>query len=389
MRILIDNSYLHSVSRCIQGNAKENTDLNNFYRFIGEIISHRSILVTAKKGESVYENTIENINIFKELGKNKTIIEYINPKNLNYISATNRVALRIQLMNLPTLVFSKKSKDINPEFKGNNPDINFHNWLIGEDKKYSSQNLEKFGSLFLPIIVVKKAKLWRKINAFINQLPEWEVSDSLVFATKIRSWIYNEISGSINASYIPSISRGHNINLNFSSPTLRKLLFTDNTIHNDFEKYFGTNNDIITSILLRNNANPIDTIKDALSLRLKIKNLREYLYKSPMLKTGDALLVYKYEKLQELIDIKNEYIENGKPLFPVESFNPVISLSSTSQEIEASIPFISSIFKTILHFRKKRLIKKMEPLLLPILQAKFSSKDDLFFDFRTNCGLYE
>ena len=387
MKILIDNSYLHSVSRCIQGKAKQDTDLNNYYRFLGEIISHRSILITAKKDETVYENTIKNIKILKDLGNSKTVVEYINPENLNYNSATNRVAISLQLMNLPTLVFTKQSEDISPNFKGNNPDINFHNWLIGKGKEFNSLNLEKYGALYIPIIVIKKAKLWNNIHRFIKELPNWEEKNSLALASKLRSWVYNEVSNSIEALYVPSISRGVNINLKFSSPSLRKLLFTDNAIHNDFEKYLNSNNNIITSILLRNNANPVEAIKDALSLRNKIKDLRNHLYRTPMLKTGDALLVYQYEKIEELVKIKNEYIENGKPVFPFDAFNPVISSSSTNQEIEATIPFISGIFKSILYFRKKRLLNKMKPLLLPILQTKFSEKGELLNDFRINCGL--
>jgi hypothetical protein len=388
MRALIDNSYLHSVARCLEGQALDESDLNNFFRFMGEIISHREILITAQKEDEVYAQTIQKIEILEDLGKTKGIIEYIPPSDLNHKSAINRAASRVKLMNMPTLTSFDKGADISPKFSNTNPDIEFHSWLKGEGTDISSNDLEKYGNRYIPILLIKLAGRWEELNRHVLESEDWDQSDSLALASKMRSWVYSEIGEAIYSTYIPSISRGININLSFSEPSMRNLVLTDQTQYGDFSELVETNNEILTGLLLRNNSNPIDSIIDALHIRKKVKPLRDLLYKRPLLKKGDALLLYRYQRIQELIKIKEDYLELGRPVFPFSAFNPVFSSSSMNQEVEASLPIISGVVKSIEHYKKKSLLSKMKPLLLPMLQAKLADNSPAE-QFRKNAGLYE
>jgi len=390
MDILIDNAYLHSVFRCFEAKARGIPDLNNFYRFIGEIISHKNIWINVNKKGTIYPQTIKAKKAIESMSSGKNIIRVMDQTKVNYDKVSMNVAQRMRKTNLNSLLRFSRGVDSIPDFDGRNPDIEFHKWLIGRNSNLSKTVSLSSGATYIPIIVVDKAGLWHNMNhKILSSEQKWSKIDSFILATRIRSWVYEEISIQRNVDYIPSITRGINSDFTFNSASIRSIILKEPNNHKEFKENLKNNHDIVSAIIARNMCNPEKCITDAFEIRDKTKKLRRYLEKHSILTRGDSIMSLKYEKVIELISLKDDYLKTGNIVFPSKCLNPTFSLSSDGQVFDGELP-VDILFKIFQYSRKKMKLRRMNPILQPVLQAKLDNTNSNKLKLlKRNCGLVD
>jgi hypothetical protein len=385
--ILIDVSYLNSAYRCLKGTASSKEDAVNFYRFLAEIIAHRNIYIKVNKDGPVYPLAVEITQFFSNYGSEGVEVKFVSNEKINYSDLIVQVVSMLQRVNKETLFSTALyNTDISPGFTvDNHPDKSFHDWLISKKAKPSKFLNSKMDGSYIPIQIADKLGL-KTYFITINK-DNWNVSNSLALAAKLRSLTYIKMANHFGLTYIPSATRGYNANWDMDSPSLRTILFRDDNNYKAFKENFSANENVISGIISRRKCVPLDCFEDAVEIRNKTKPLRDFAYNKPFLKSGDALIAHQFSKIEELKKIKDQYLSH-ESLF---DFNDLaIKLSSTSMEPwELGFPVIEGSFKFINFTRKKRLLNKLIPLLIPILQIKNSQPTKLFKKLKLNAGLDE
>lgn len=384
--VLLDVSYLQSAIRCAQGSARSNEDLINFYRFLAEIISHKNVNIVLHKNGPVFETGQACKDFLLKESHGKFEINIVDPNKINYYKIIDDLSKSLSYINSSALLINNTfSHDLSPDFSYKNQSaIDFHEWLIKGKEKIPSFAKISEGGIYAPLILASRIGLYKN---FENQNKKWNLNDSIALSSKLRTHIYLGISKSLNYNYLPSATRGYNSSIPFNDPTIRELLLGKTRTYGEFKKTLSDNENIISGVITRNNCIPIDAILDAFELREKTEELRKFLYYRPMLKSGDAFLSLKFKRLLELDKIKDEYLRNRKILFGIDAFNPAISASPTDTGIDFSLPIVTAVSKTAEYKRKKNLLKKMEILLIPILQAKMTNNRSSLRKLKSNVGL--
>ncbi len=383
--VLLDNSYLTSAYRCVKGKAESESDLQNFYRFLGEILSHKEIFVNVKLDGPVYNSTAEIINFLKSESNGCFEIKLLLQSEIDYDSILNILTNSILENNLDTLISSKYSEDIMPQFNGDNPDLNFHYWLMGNNPAIPKDVSLKHGATYLPFILADKIDFFKKFKS--SKKKNWTIEKSLAVTSKIRSLVYSEIGKKYKLIYIPSSTRAKNTQCFFNNPSLRNLLFQDELNYNDFKVNFTNNTNILTSIISRNKCVPIETLHDVFNIRKRTECVRKEIHRKPLLKKGDSLLMYQYEKIDTLRNVLDDYLDKGKTKFSLEGFNPNFSYNYMQQEFGVSFPIMDILLKALSTKKQKSTLKKLEPFIVPILQTRFQNKNEFISNLRKYAGL--
>lgn len=384
--ILIDNSYLNSAFRCIKGKATSENDLLNFFRFLGEILSHKRIFISVNPTGPVYQYTSECLEFLKRESKGNFEIETLLQSNIDYQSIIDKLSKYILDNKFDILISAKFSEDVQPQFSSSSPDILFHEWLISKDGIIPNQvNLDS-GATYTPFFLAERIDLYNNFRQM--KIKNWTLEKSLALAAKLRSLIYTEIGNSNDLIYIPSVTRALNSQYTLKTPSLRSLLINDEVNYNDFKRNFLDNKNILSAIISRNGCMPSMVLSDAFTIRDKTNPLRNQLYKKPFFKKGDSLLLYQYGELEELKNILNKYLQEGKGNFSYDDFTPSFTYDSIENEFGVSFPIIGTIAKALGISREMKLLKKLEPFILPVVQTRFENKSQLLYHLRKHSGLY-
>jgi hypothetical protein len=243
----------------------------------------------------------------------------------------------------------------------------------------------KHGATYLPIILADKIDFFKKFKSLKKK--NWTIEKSLAVTSKIRALVYSEIGIKHKLIYIPSSTRAKNTQISFNNPSLRNILFKDELNFNDFKSNFANNKNILTSIIVRNRCIPIEILRDVFSIRKKTERIRTKISKKPLLKKGDSLLMYQYEKVDELRNILDDYLNNNRNKLSLENFNPTVTYSEMQQEVGVSFPIMEILSKALKIREEKSILKKLEPFIVPILQTRFQNKNEVINNLRKNTGL--
>lgn len=382
---LADNSYLHSVSRCFERKANCENDILNFIRFIGEIISHRTICVSVKKNGPVFPKTEFIMNEINKSVIGLPIINCLDQKEIDYeilcqlASCNLSRGINYLINNIQTY------KDQNPLFyKGQNPDYKLHEILIGNTKQNKSIEGEvmKKGIESVVYKTLKNGFLLEEIRGLVQQNPQWTVSNTEALAAIIRTEIYIELCQLNNLSYLPSIGRMKIINFKEKSNFLKMIFMNSQTEENP---NLMNNSVLIRAIFANNGFNPEKVLDSALKLRHDTRNIK--ILSSN--KKGDAAVLYKYRKIEPYKKIMESFIENNEQESIFSPFIPTIAYSPIKNEFSMSFFDVGRLFGLI---GKRMIIKELNPYFIIIASFKLnnsiSNTDDLSH-LKQKCGLYE
>ena len=378
MKRMIDNTYLQSVGRCIQGDADSIDDIITFVRFIGEVIISSKIIYTADKSGPVYsisKNCQSEINEYATDG----ILHYLDKGKINKEKVFREV--RSDIENEIEFLNSKepdKKRRFEPDFeRSNNPDLIFHELLSYSKKKDVKSVKKKVPSHSSQILQILNDQVISKVRDFGESHGKWTEQQTLSLISSIRMLIYEKMSEFLDVYYLPATGRAklHSV-VNISEDN-----HISSVIEKDRKKEVSSDESLLASIVWSlvavQEGKPKEILAKAFEVRKETKEVRD-LFKPRV--CVDALCLEdsgKRDRLQKVFDALMGEIDQPSL---TDSLQPVLVLPG--------LPTISvDLTKLQEWWSYKKNSQKMKIVARLILKAKSYSEDTILDRLIYHSGL--
>lgn len=391
MDAIIDNTYLHSVGRCLDGKARNKEDCRNFLRFLGEYISSRKLYYTANKSGPVYPFTKETIKYLYYITGDQNILEFIDQDTIDYNDLCSSVIEQLRIdLEIGDIIDVQRLRE--PDFKKNSdhPDLKIHDVLTGSKKSLLKNDIDLTkGAPNTAAYIVTHKRILPQLIAYAKDHENWNINDTLGICGLVRMYLYQYLAQSQNRAYLPS----------FGFHNRRRFQRTDKQFINDpnilflFEQYdsITKNKDevgtVISSIIAAANGDPRRMIEIATEMRKNLVPLRDNFHPNKsswptgFFAKGDSWLQVAN------IDLIRRYAQVLSIITGQKSGNDdCTTLTQLSTEVLAG-PKISSIEKAVNWIRTKNNKNLLIPIASIINRTKQDDKASLKDRFYRSCGI--
>jgi hypothetical protein len=209
MRRLIDCTYLHSVTRCLRGQAAHPDDLANFLRVVGELMLADCLMFTTDRTGPVYRPAVAAALEFESVIGDDKFLKNFEISTADHAIFCEKAALDIAA-DLRDFDLSTRTGIVSPIFENTaeDPDGAF----FADLKDIVSNRRSRLPELPLNATNVSRFVLTRP--KVLDALHESKVLERMMqpdeflrLTAAVRSIVYRHIGQNMKASYLPATSR--------------------------------------------------------------------------------------------------------------------------------------------------------------------------------------
>jgi hypothetical protein len=213
IRRLVDCTYLHSVGRCLNGEAIHRDDLANFLRFIGEVLISDRLHFTADPTGPVYGPATEVVKDISARIGTPRFITHFDSSVIDHVDACRRTAMVLASDILSFRFVTQVGQphgSISPQFTGLAPDPDR---LLFDDLREMVRTGRGFprpttdGPAGVPRFVLSQPAVVKALSA-TSLLDSFDNEDAfLALTAAVRALVYRHIGIQLRAGYLPATAR--------------------------------------------------------------------------------------------------------------------------------------------------------------------------------------
>lgn len=278
MRRLIDSTYLFSVYRCIKGAGTSLDDVENFLRFVGEILIADHLLFTADETGPVYEPATKAMAEINSYCRSEKFIRHFSHRSVKYREICLRAARTLagELSFVRPELFTIQRSRFEPHFTSSNPDERLAQLLESIKRGENASPPPLLSPATATQFVISQPEPFKALSAKMHAGFELDEVGTIAFAAAIRMLIYTHMGSSLKSDYLPATGRSriHSLVQRVEHPYAQNLL-------ESISKKSSAPNDppiarAVSALVAINEGEPTAILTSAFVLRSKTSGARSY-----------------------------------------------------------------------------------------------------------------
>jgi len=298
---LIDSSYLQSAGRALVGAAKSNTDIENFLRFLGEVVSQRDVAIVLATNGPVFKHSMEVVSQVNKIG-GRNVVRIIPGDSVCYSKVAANAIPRIRA-NLNRWICGPRSEaqsvDIAP--KGGEVDLDIHQFLASGARGAKNWPLGNGGAKFLAHHILTHANVVSELRDAISvrELP-WLENNTVSLCAAIRTECYFELASSQGLSYQPSLARYAIASRSATSHPILSIVGNRKLRAGKLTVDLAGNERFLNALVTLGDFSPHAILGVAAELSDEISQLRDHLTEPSPREKGDAWVVWQDQRVDQI-----------------------------------------------------------------------------------------
>lgn len=301
MRLWIDNTSLHSVSRTLHGTARGEEDVSGLFHFAAQLVFTDSVELGCPSSDAIRDATAAIVASLHDAGVPQDVLRVWDLSEGHLAAAAERAAerLAVEVESSHAMTESLSPNAIataRPDFSGGRHSgdealVGLLTGLPGSTRpsRTARHLAQGLGGAPLHMLAVSDS-LWSAVTGVVGRAP-WTAAAAWTFAIYLRCYLNQELANVVSegtgvfVDYSPSVSRSRIVNLHTG-----KIIQTLSTMADDVARSINpditTGSSIAKTLAARGKYEPAGILAEALRLRERAEPLRRYLHQ--VLHTADV-----------------------------------------------------------------------------------------------------
>lgn len=388
MKLLLDNTGLHSVGRCLEGKALSRDDVDGLLQVGSELVASRQIHISARESEGIRQRSEQIWLRLASAGFSPDAFELSQFNIPSFVDACREAVLCMEEDLLSPSVFVDADWE---SVVAARPDLNreeheeferFHDILASDTRDPGRGEIQasiqggQVGSALFALST--HPKFFERLRQYARSAPTWDRAATSALVSRLRGYVYTELSRAVDALYAPAVARARQDLC--ENVTLRRNL--DSSLASLAEELrpeplgFPP---VAATLLVRSKGEPAAFLEEARHLRDLGKPLRKIIEERTQRKDGALKQLAIDDAVREVTDtVRKELISSERPQF-------VAAISALSVVPVPGVKLDPKKFADWLRFRLSR--RKVKALTEVTATAIYSDQAERCYRRHLkNCG---